>query len=82
MRKLCLGFALVVATLAGCAAPGESSTPAEVYEPRETGIGSNIPSRQRRPAATPEERERARAEAEAMRNNSMRTGLPRSVGTP
>jgi hypothetical protein len=63
--------------LVGCAAGAGSAAPGEAYEAREAATGSNIPSRERRAPTTPEERERARADAEAFRN-----GQPRPESMP
>ena len=79
-----MAMVLVAVGLAGCVAGAGSGAVAqgEVYEPREAGIGSNIPVREKRAAATPEERERARIEAEAIRDSQNRANMPRREGMP
>lgn len=68
---------MVAAGLVGCASGSGSDARGDTYEGREAATGSNIPSRERRAATTPEERERARADAEALRN-----GQPRPESMP
>lgn len=76
-------LAVLFATgLGGCAGGSEPAAPGASYEPREARTGSNIPSRDRRAPTTPEDRERARAEAEAIRDSQIRTNSPKSNGQP
>jgi hypothetical protein len=79
-RVLALGAFCSV--MGACAtAEGDSAAGAEVYEERDMSIGSNIPSRQRRAANTPQEQERIRAEVEAIRASQPRV-VPRSSSSP
>ena len=80
MRSVVLAM-VVAAGLTGCASGLDASAPASVYEPREVRTGSNIPTRERRPVLTPEERERAQAEAQAIRDGANRENLPRPTGS-
>lgn len=68
--------------VAGCAADAGAPTQAEAYEANEPRTGSNIPSREKRLPSTPEERERARAQAEAIRNSQNPAGMPRPETMP
>ncbi len=80
MRKVWVATMGVV--LAGCAAGAGTETQGEAYEANEPRTGSNIPSREKRAPTTPEERERARAEAEAIRDSQNRAGMPRPETMP
>jgi Spy/CpxP family protein refolding chaperone len=73
--------ALAAFALSACAAPVDPNATGKsvAYEEREAATGSNIPSRQRRAAMTPEEREKARAEVEAIRDSQQRATPPRSA---
>lgn len=72
-----LWMVIFAGVLGGCAGGAGTSTPGEAYEANEARTGSNIPSREKRAPATPEERERARAQAEAIRDSQIRSGTPR-----
>ena len=73
---------MVVVVLAGCATSAGTQTLGDAYEANEPRTGSNIPSREKRLPSTPEERERARAQAEAIRDSQNPAGMPRPEAMP
>jgi hypothetical protein len=68
--------------LGGCASGSDVPAQGLAYDAPEVTTGSNIPSRQRRVASSPEEIERARQEAEAIRANQVRSKSPKGGATP
>jgi hypothetical protein len=72
----------IAAELSGCASGPDVPPQAQAYEAPEVPTGSNIPTRQRRVASTPEETERARLEAEAIRASQVRMKSPKAGATP
>jgi hypothetical protein len=82
MRNAGWATMLVVATMVGCAGSPGIEGQGETYEANEPRTGSNIVSREKRAAATPEERDRARAQAEAIRASQNPAGMPRPEAMP
>jgi hypothetical protein len=78
------GWATLAAAgiLIGCAAAPGTEGQGATYDSNEPRTGSNIVTRERRAQATPEERERARIEGEAIRASQNRSNMPRPEGMP
>jgi hypothetical protein len=82
MRKVGWATIAMVAMLVGCAAAPGTEGQGQTYEASEPRTGSNIVSREKRAPTTPEERDRARAQAEAIRASQNPAGMPRPEAMP
>lgn len=82
MRKAGWATMAVAAVLVGCAAGPGTEGQGEAYGASEPRTGSNIVSREKRAATTPEERDRARVQAEAIRASQNPAGMLRPEAMP